>query len=142
MGDIIAIGGLKLDFLHSKETTNGSLDMFLMTVQPNARMPIPHYHESWDEAVYGMSGALLFTVGGEEISLGRGDTLFIQRGVIHGFRNETEAPATCLCTLTPGALGTGYFREVAALAVSGPPDPTRMKEVMLRYGLVPVPLKA
>ena len=23
-----------------------------MTVQPNARMPVAHYHESWDETIY------------------------------------------------------------------------------------------
>ena len=23
--------------------------MFEMTLQPSARMPVPHYHESWDE---------------------------------------------------------------------------------------------
>jgi hypothetical protein len=50
------MGSLELEFLHSKEDTAGSLDLFKMTVQPNARMPIPHYHESWDEAVYGLSG--------------------------------------------------------------------------------------
>lgn len=142
MGDTITIGGLRLEFLHSRETTNGSLDMFLMTVQPNARMPIPHYHESWDEAVYGMNGTVLFTVGDEHVALDPGETLFIRRGIIHGFRNESAAPATCLCILTPGALGTEYFREVAALAASGSPDPMRMREVMLRYGLVPVPPKA
>ena len=34
--------------------TGGSLDAFEMTVQPNARMPVAHYHESWDETIVGL----------------------------------------------------------------------------------------
>ena len=46
MPDLIDFGTLQLKFLQSKETTGGSVDLFEMTLQPNARMPIPHYHES------------------------------------------------------------------------------------------------
>jgi len=138
MAETITIGGLLLEFLHGKDDTDGSVDLFRMTVQPNARMPVPHYHESWDETVYGLAGTVTFRVDGQDVPVGPGESVFIRRGVVHGFRNDTQAPATCLCILTPGALGPAYFREVAALAAGGAPDPARMKEVMLRYGLVPV----
>lgn len=136
--ETIRIGGLTLEFLHSPDDTGGSLDMFRMTVQPKARMPVPHYHESWDETVYGISGAVTFRIAGEDIAIGAGRSSFIKRGVVHAFDNRTNAPATCLCVLTPGVLGPAYFREIAALAAAGPPDPARIKELMLRYGLVPV----
>ena len=139
MSETIRVGGLELKFLHSKESTEGSLDAFEMTVQPNARMPVPHYHESWDEVAYGLAGTVTFRVGGEDVLLGPGQSVFIRRGVVHGFRNDTETPATCLCLLTPGALGPGYFRDIAALMAGGAPDMAKMKETMLRYGLVPVP---
>jgi hypothetical protein len=58
---------------------------------------------------------------------------------VHGFRNDTQGPAKCLCILSPGVLGTAYFREMAALLTHGAPDPARLKETMLRHGLVPVP---
>jgi quercetin dioxygenase-like cupin family protein len=138
MFEKIRIGGLEVRFLQSKEGTGGSLDVFEMTVQPSARMPVPHYHESWDEVAYGLTGAVTFRVGGEDIVLGPGQSVFIRRGVVHGFRNDTEAAATCLCILTPGVLGPAYFRDMAALLSGGAPDPARMKETMLRYGLVPV----
>lgn len=39
--------------------------------------------------------------------------------------------------LTPD-IGAGYFREVAAaMGAGGPPDRTKLLEVMERYGLVP-----
>jgi hypothetical protein len=59
--------------------------------------------------------------------------------VVHGFSNNGQEPATCLCILSPGVLGPGYFREMAELVSANPPDLARMKETMLRHGLVPVP---
>jgi quercetin dioxygenase-like cupin family protein len=137
--ETIGIGGLTLEFLKDKHATEGSLDMFRMTVQPKAKVPVPHYHESWDETVYGLSGTLTFRVDGKDMAVGPGDAVFIRRGVVHWFVNDGDASATCLCVLTPGVLGPEYFREIAAvLAAGGPPDPARMGEVMKRHGLVPV----
>jgi quercetin dioxygenase-like cupin family protein len=139
MPETIRIGAVELRFLQSKEETGGSLDIFEMTLQPNARMPVPHYHESWDETVYGLAGTSTWQVDGRDIEVVPGRTVFIKRGIVHGFTNRSGEPATCLCVLTPGMLGPAYFREIAALVASGVPDPTKLKETMLRYGLVPVP---
>ena len=138
MPELINIGALRLRFLHSKDDTGGRLDVFEMTLQPNARMPVPHYHEGWEETVYGLAGVTTWRVDGRELSLRPGETVFIRRGIVHGFRNDTAEPATCLCVLTPGVLGPGYFRELATLVAGGAPDPARVKEIMLRHGLVPV----
>jgi quercetin dioxygenase-like cupin family protein len=138
MPETIRIGGLELRFLRSKDDTAGSLDLFEMTVQTNARMPVPHYHETWDETVYGLTGITTWRVDGQDVHLASGETVFIRRGIVHGFHNDTQEPATCLCVLTPGVLGPVYFREIAALVAEGA-DPAKMKETMLRYGLVPAP---
>jgi hypothetical protein len=34
-------------------------------------------------------------------------------------------------------LGPGNFRDIAGLLSQGAPDPVKMKEIMLRYGLHP-----
>ncbi|MDO9709302.1 cupin domain-containing protein [Paracraurococcus lichenis] len=138
MPETIRMGGLELRFLRSREDTEGSLDLFEMVVQPRARMPVPHYHESWDETVYGLSGTVTWRIDGQDVPVGPGGTAFIRRGVVHGFRNDGEAPATCLSVLTPGILGPAYFREIAGLLRDGAP-PERLGEVMRRYGLIPVP---
>ena len=139
MPEIIRIGALELRFLQSRDETGGSLDLFEMVLQPNARMPVPHHHETWDETVYGLAGVSTWRVDGRDVEVGPGQTVFIRRGVVHGFANPSGEPATCLCLLTPGVLGPGYFREIAALAAGGAPDPVRMRETMLRHGLVPAP---
>jgi quercetin dioxygenase-like cupin family protein len=139
MAEDIRIGGLHLRFLRTKHDTGGALDMFEMTVQPDARMPVPHSHRDWDESVYGLSGTLTFTIGGETVEIGPGDTAIIPRGVVHGFNNRSGAPAACLSVLTPGVLGPEYFRELAGALGSGSPDPAVMRGIVERYGLVPVP---
>ena len=136
---IIRLIGLELLFLQDKGDTKGSLTAFEMTVHPNARMPVAHYHESWDETVYGLKGQVVWRVDGEDIRITPGDCVFIPRGIVHAFRNESEAVGTCLCIVTPGVLGSDYFEEIAAVIGAGPPDPAKMKQVMLRHGLVPAP---
>jgi quercetin dioxygenase-like cupin family protein len=138
MPETIEMGPLKLKFLRSKDDTAGSIDMFEMTVQPNARMPVPHYHDRWDETIYGLTGITTWRVDGKDIDLAPGETVFIKRGIVHGFINRTAEPASALCTLSPGVLGPQYFKDIAALLGAGAPDHAKMKETMLRYGLIPV----
>jgi quercetin dioxygenase-like cupin family protein len=137
MAEEVRIGPLTLRFLSDKHGTGGSLDLFEMSVPPEGEMPVAHYHRDWDETVYGLTGAVTFTVDGRPQDVGPGETLFIPRGVVHGFDNRSGAVATCLSVLTPGVLGPEYFRELAALVAAGPPDETRVREIMLRHGLVP-----
>ena len=139
MPETIRLGGLEIRFVQTRHDTGGSLDAFEMTVHPNARMPVPHYHESWDETIYGLDGATTWHIDGRDFVLTPSQSVFIKRGIVHGFRNDTEEPGNCLCILTPGALGPEYFRDIAALLAASPPDLAKMKETMLHYGLVPVP---
>ena len=137
MAEIIHVGALELRFLHSKDDTDGSLDMFEMACPPDSRMPVPHYHRDWDETVLGLSGVVTFTVAGDAIDVGPGDTLFIRRGTVHGFDNNSKDMARCLCVLTPGVLGPAYFRETgAALTPGQPPDPAKLRAIMERHGLI------
>jgi quercetin dioxygenase-like cupin family protein len=138
MPEIIDMGPLRLKFLQSKDDTAGSIDMFEMTVQPNARMPVPHYHDRWDETIYGLTGTTTWRVDGNDIDLQPGETVFIKRGIVHGFSNRTAEPATALCTLSPGVLGPQYFKDMASLLGAAAPDPAKMKQTILRYGLIPV----
>ena len=92
MAETIRMGGLELRFLESAET-GASLDMFEMTLQPDARMPVPHHHESWDEAVYGLAGTSTWRVDGRDVDVPPGGTVFIRRGIVHGFANRSGAVA-------------------------------------------------
>jgi hypothetical protein len=59
---------------------------------------------------------------------------------VHHFSNPHAETARVLSVLTPGLVGPAYFQELASIIVPGsPPDPAKVREVMLRHGLVPVP---
>ena len=88
MPETISFNGLDLRFLHSKDDTDGSIDVFEMTVQPNARMPIPHHHDRWDETVYGLTGVTTWRVDGQDTQVAPGQSVFIKRGIVHGATDE------------------------------------------------------
>jgi quercetin dioxygenase-like cupin family protein len=45
-----------------------------------------------------------------------GDFLYVPPGGVHGFRNESGAPASMLILFTPGAPREAYFEGLAELA--------------------------
>src|SRR5260370_15446680 len=96
MPETINLGSLQLKFLQSKDDTGGSLDMFEMTLQPNARMPTPHYHDRWDETIYGLAGTSTWRIAGKGIDLASGGTAFITRGVVPRLPQPSATPTTWL----------------------------------------------
>jgi quercetin dioxygenase-like cupin family protein len=67
--ETIKVGQVTVDFLLEAADTNGSAAMFEFTVPVGAKVPIPHYHEHFDETIYGLAGVMTFTVEGEAIDL-------------------------------------------------------------------------
>jgi quercetin dioxygenase-like cupin family protein len=136
----VRIGQLALRFLIDGPTAGAFVTIFEMTVPPGAKVPAAHSHDAFDETIYGLDGVLTMTLNGESIEVGAGETLFIPRGAIHRFDNPLAATARILAVVTPGILGSGYFREIAAIAqaaAGGPPDHAAIAAVMLRHGLTP-----
>jgi len=136
----IRIGQLEIRFLLESSATAGSLAMFEFDVPANARVPIAHSHDAYDETIYGLKGVLTWTVDGRVHDVGPGEVLCIPRGVVHRFDNTGGADATMLGVVTPGLLSPDYFRELAALVsatAGGPPDLSAIADVMRRHGLTP-----
>jgi quercetin dioxygenase-like cupin family protein len=135
----IKAGQITIDFLLEAADTNGSAAMFEFTVPAGAKVPIPHYHEHFDETIYGLSGILTITVDGKTIDVAPGETCFIQRGAVHGFDNLKQNDAKGLSVITPALLGPIFFKEVGAIVNrEGPPDLEKLGLVMAKHGLIPV----
>jgi quercetin dioxygenase-like cupin family protein len=136
--ETIKVGQIAIDFLLEAADTNGSAAMFEFTVPAGAKVPVPHYHENFDETIYGLAGVMTFTVDGKTIDIAPGETCFIPRGAIHGFNNLGQEEAKALAVITPALLGPNFFREVGAiLNAGGPPDVEKLKLVMAKDGLIP-----
>jgi quercetin dioxygenase-like cupin family protein len=136
----ISIGPLTIGFLLTGRDSEGALSMFEFAVPAGARVPVAHSHDAYEETLYGLEGALTWTVAGEEHEVGVGEVLHVPRGVVHRFENRGQADAKALAVVTPGILGPEYFHDLAELVqAGGPPDPAAIAAVMRRHGLTPVP---
>ena len=137
--EIVRIGQLQLTFLATGSETRGGLTLFEMLVPSQARVPAAHHHREVEEVVYGLQGTLTFTVDGVKHEIRTGDRVIVPRGAVHHFTNAHEGDARALAMLTPALIGPAFFRETAAIVnAGGPPDLSKLREVMLRHGLVPV----
>ncbi len=137
-GKVVRIEAMELRFLVDEAQGSGDLVMFEFAVPAAARVPAPHLHRDVDEAVYGLEGTLTTMVDGRRHEVRPGDVVFVPRGSVHHHENLHAGTARALVVLTPGSIGRRYFEEVAeAVNVPGKPDPARVREIMLRHGLVP-----
>jgi quercetin dioxygenase-like cupin family protein len=138
--DPIDLGPITITFTVDAEMSNGSATMSRCDVAAGAGIPVAHSHDGFEETIYGLEGVTTFTVDGEPIEVGPGDTLCIKRSQVHTFM-AGDADASFLAIATPGVFGPDYFYEIAAViaASDGPPDPKAMAAVMLRHGLSPAP---
>jgi quercetin dioxygenase-like cupin family protein len=129
-------------FLVEGGESAGSVAVFEFDVAAGAKVPTAHSHGGYEETIYGLAGALTWTIDGSETEVGPGDALVITRGAVHRFDNRGDADATALAIVTPGILGPDYFREIAAVfdaAAGSPPDLAAIAAVMRRHGLTPAP---
>src|SRR5262245_40811862 len=138
----IRIGPLEIRFLLEGTASAGSLAMFEFDVPANARVPVAHSHDAYEETIYGLKGVLTWTVEGRVHNVGPGEVLCIPRGAVHRFDNTSGVDATMLAVVTPGVLSPDYFRELAPLvgAAGGrPPHHAAIAGVRRRHGLTPAP---
>lgn len=137
--ETIVFNGMTVRFCLDENDTSGALTMFECIIDAGAVMPAPHYHKDFDESVYGVEGTVTYTIDGQTVDIGPGDSRFIPRGVVHGFTNKSAERIKFLAVASPGIFGPAYFKEVAAvLNAGGPPDMAKLKEVLIKHGLVPV----
>jgi len=139
VSEIITIGQLEIRFLLESSDTNGQMSMFEFSVPAGAKVPVPHYHEKFDEVMYGLEGVLTLNVNGTTVELAKGQSYFIPKGLPHGFNNLGKENAKVLAISSAGLMNPDYFRELATVInAGGPPAMEKVKAIFKKYGLVPV----
>ncbi len=99
----IRIGALAIRFLVEGEASGGSVAVFEFGVAAGAKVPVAHSHDGYEETIYGLEGALTWTIDGRSIDVGPGDVLCIRRGAVHHFDNTHNVDAKVLAIVTPGS---------------------------------------
>jgi mannose-6-phosphate isomerase-like protein (cupin superfamily) len=74
---------------------------------------IPHRHDRHDLAVVILRGHGQMLLGNERRAVGEGSILYIPRGTVHSFANESDSPAAAYAMYTPPFDGKDRV-EVAA----------------------------
>ena len=137
----IRVGEMSIRFLLEGEQSGGSVAVFEFDVPAGSKVAAAHSHDGFEETIYVLEGALVWTVEGQTRQIAPGEVLYIPRGAVHQFANTGDLDAKALAIATPGIFGPGYFREVAAVldaSAGGPPDLAAIAAVMRRHGLTPV----
>ena len=136
----IRVGEMVIRFLLEGSQTAGSVAIFEFDVLAGARIAGAHSHDGYDETIYGLEGALTWTIEGMPTEVGPNEAVFIPRGAVHHFDNSGDLDAKALAIATPGVIGPDFFREVGAIldaAAGGPPDLAALGAVMRKHGLTP-----
>ncbi len=97
-----------------------------------------HLHQREDETFHLLEGEMTFYSGSDKFTAGAGATVFLPRGIPHGFRAET--PGRVLILTTPSGFDE-FVREVGTPATSleipepQQPDVPKLVAVAAKYGI-------
>ncbi|OLT10900.1 cupin [Actinomadura sp. CNU-125] len=113
------IAGTEVHYLGTGGSTNGAFGLYRWDMGPKPSGPAPHFHRTMTESFFVLDGTVRLHDGNGWADAGPGDYMHVPEGGVHGFRNESGAPASMLLLFTPGAPREGYFEELADIAKTG-----------------------
>lgn len=137
----VHLGPITISFSVEAEDSNGSVTVSRVDVEAGAGVPFAHSHDAFEETIHGVEGTVTFTIDGEDVDIGPGETVCIRRGQVHSFMAAKD-DVSFLAIASPGVFGRAYFQDMAevfAAAAGGPPELDAIHAVMLRHGLTPAP---
>jgi mannose-6-phosphate isomerase-like protein (cupin superfamily) len=101
------------------EATGGRYSLYRIDLEPRSGGARPHFHTRFAESFTVLSGEVALYDGGSWVTAGEGDHLFVPERGVHGFRNDSDAPASLLMMSTPGVRREDYFAELQDVFASG-----------------------
>ncbi|HEX8103860.1 MAG TPA: cupin domain-containing protein [Solirubrobacteraceae bacterium] len=124
-------------FIETSEESGGTRTLIEVEVAPGGGNE-PHRHLTYAERFEVREGMLMVRVGDESHGLAPGESATAEAGVLHCFRNTTEAPVRFLVELRPGhrgferALQAGYglAEDGRVTAASIPRNPLHVAVLM------------
>ncbi|MEV6925716.1 cupin domain-containing protein [Dactylosporangium sp. NPDC051485] len=113
--DFTYANGNTVHYLATGKTTRGEFGLYRWVMGPQPAGPDPHFHRSISESFFILSGSVRIYDGSRWIDTEPGDFVHVPQGGIHGFRNESGAPAEMLLHFAPGAPREAYFENLPTL---------------------------
>ena len=125
--DLVYPNGTTVDYLATGASTGGLFGLYRWSMTGEQTGPGPHFHRTLAESFYVLLGTVKVYDGRAWRDCVPGDFVHVPPGGIHGFRNESGAPATMLIHFSPGAPREGYFEGNARFAAEGRPSAEELK---------------
>jgi len=114
--ELVYGNGTRAHFLMTGKVSHGLFGLYRWEMSEEVTGPGPHFHRSIQESFYVLSGSIRIYDGRRWIETVAGDFVHVPEGGIHGFRNESGAPAAMLIHFAPGAPREAYFEGTAAMS--------------------------
>ncbi len=99
--------------------TGGRFGLFQWDMPARAGGATPHFHRTFSESFYVLSGQVVLYDGIVWATAGAGEFLYVPEGGVHGFRNDSDGAASMLILFAPGPPRERYFEELAEIFDSG-----------------------
>ncbi|GAB2982800.1 cupin domain-containing protein [Saccharothrix stipae] len=101
------------------DVTRKQFGLFEWRMEPHAGGPAAHFHKTFSESFYVISGTVRLFNGETWVNAVAGDFLYVPEGGVHAFRNDADEPASMLILFAPAPPREEYFRELAEIGESG-----------------------
>ncbi|MER7506281.1 cupin domain-containing protein [Nonomuraea pusilla] len=111
--------GTRVHYLGTGGSTGGGYGLYRWEMGPRTGGASPHFHRSFTESFYVLSGTVRLYDGKRWVDGVPGDFLHVPEGGIHAFGNESSEPASMLILFTPGAPREEYFETLAEVRAAG-----------------------
>lgn len=99
--------------------TRGEFGLFRWDMAPAAGGPSAHFHKTFSESFYILTGEVRLYDGSQWVQATSGDFLYVPKGGIHAFRNDSVHPASMLILFAPGPPREDYFSELEEIRRTG-----------------------
>lgn len=103
-------------FLATGAGTDGRFGLYRWDMGPEPAGAQPHFHRTFSESFFVLSGSVQLHRGDGWSDSGPGDFAYVPEGGIHGFRNQSGEPASLLILFAPGAPREAYFEGLVEIA--------------------------
>jgi uncharacterized cupin superfamily protein len=115
-GRRVRVGPNELRVKAAREAGHSLVGVFESTMPPGGGFPFAHVHEQYEEVFYVLEGEVEYRLGEAWTVAPAGATVCVPRGVVHAFRNSSQAPARHLVVHAP----VDALDAIEAIATAGP----------------------
>ena len=106
-------------FVAPGSVTRRQFGLFRRDITPRGGGADPHFHRTFSESFYVISGTVRLYDGKEWVEAKAGDFLYVPKGGIHGFSNDADEPASLLILFAPGYARERYFLALDEMRLAG-----------------------